>query len=660
MDRISRVVIENIEPQVDQGRFLVKQIVGMPCVIQADIFADGHQVIDADLVWYIEGQEETKRVPLQFLSNDRWQAEFTCEQPAIALFSIEAWIDPYASWISDMEKKESQSATFTDIQVGKNLLKQLTKEKEKTLSSLFHTLSQTKSIEEAFALLSQESVMQNVRSALSKQALISKSNWLRVQFVRKKALFSTWYELFPRSTSEEKGRHGTFQTCLKELPRIAKMGFDTLYLPPIHPIGERFRKGKNNSLTATIQDPGSPWAIGSKDGGHDAIHPQLGTLTEFRQFVLEAEALGLEVAIDLAFQCSPDHPYVQKHPEWFLWRPDGTAQCAENPPKKYEDILPFYFETEDFENLWNELKRITLFWVEQGVKIFRVDNPHTKPFAFWEWLIGEVKAHNPDVLFLAEAFTRPKVMEYLAKLGFDQSYTYFTWRQEKCEIIEYINLLAKIPLCHYFRPNFWTNTPDILPQHLQYGGQAAFMARLVLAATLSSNYGIYGPPFELCITEALEDKEEYADSEKYEIKCWDYTASTSLSSFIAHVNAIRKEHEAFQTTWNIEFLFCPNNNLLCYAKYPDFLVAVNLDFHRTQSGTVEVPLEKFGIEEGETYLVHDLLSGDRYMWKGRQNYIELNPHHCPAHILHICTKIRKEQDFDYFLPSPQKPQTEVQ
>lgn len=432
------------------------------------------------------------------------------------------------------------------------------------------------------------------------------------------------------------------------------MGFDVLYLPPIHPIGKTNRKGKNNSPVAQPGDVGSPWAIGSEEGGHKSVHPQLGTIEDFVSLVNKAKEYNIEIALDLAFQCSPDHPYVREHPEWFKWRPDGTVQYAENPPKKYEDVLPLNFETENWRELWEELKSIVVFWIEKGVRIFRVDNPHTKPFRFWKWLIEEIKRDYPDVIFLSEAFTRPKVMYHLAKAGFTQSYTYFTWRNTKREFIEYLTELTQTEVREYFRPNFWPNTPDILPEHLQFGGRPAFMMRLVLAATLSSNYGIYGPVFELCVSEALPGKEEYLNSEKYEIRYWDWDQPGNLKDFIARVNRIRRENPALQTTWNLKFFEVDNEYILFYGKVNEdlsniILVVVNLDPHHTQSGWVRVPISELGIEPNQPYLVHDLLSEDKYIWQGEYNYVELNPHVIPARIFRVRKRLRKETDFDYFM-----------
>jgi len=488
---------------------------------------------------------------------------------------------------------------------------------------------------------------------------------LAVVVDREKARFSAWYETFPRSCAKktpvaeqhreasESGRCATFRECESRLPYIASMGFDVLYLPPIHPIGHAHRKGKNNRAYAGPDDPGSPWGIGSEEGGHKAIHPQLGTLEDFRRFVSKAREHGMEVALDISFQCSPDHPYVKEHPEWFRHRPDGTIQYAENPPKKYQDIYPFAFETEHWRELWEELKGIVLFWVEQGVHIFRVDNPHTKPMRFWEWLIGEVKEKYPDVIFLSEAFTRPKVMYNLAKLGFTQSYTYFAWRNTKWELTQYFTELTQTDLREYFRPNLWPNTPDILTEYLQTGGRPAFMARLVLAATLGASYGIYGPAFELWEhTPRERGSEEYLDSEKYEIKHWDLSRPDSLKDLIARVNRTRKENPALQSDWSLRFHPVDNDQLICYSKNSDdlsniVLVVVNLNPFYTHSGWVQLPLEKLGVDPQVPYQMHDLLSDARYIWKGPRNYVELNPSIVPAHIFRLRRRVLREHDFDY-------------
>ncbi len=477
---------------------------------------------------------------------------------------------------------------------------------------------------------------------------------LKVIVDRKRAGFSAWYEIFPRSCSDKPDHHGAFRDCLDKIPEIAQMGYNVLYFPPIHPIGITHRKGKNNSVISKKDDPGSPWAIGNKKGGHINIHSELGNMSDFQQVIKKAGEYGMEIALDLAFQCSPDHPYIQEHPEWFRWRVDGTIQYAENPPKKYEDIVPFNFETEQWQGLWEELKNIVIFWIKQGIKIFRVDNPHTKPFIFWEWLIALIKEEFPEVIFLAEAFTRPKVMYRLAKLGFTQSYTYFTWRNTKQELTEYITELTQTHVKEYFRPNFWPNTPDILSEYLQADNQSAFIIRFILAATLSSNYGIYGPPYERFINQAVPGKEEYHNSEKYELKNWlPEEVKESTRDLFANINRIRKENSEFHTTNNIKFLPVENNQLLYFAKFNKeqtdaVLVVINLDPHYTQSGWIKVPLYELGILPKQSFLAQDLLGGGQYIWQGEYNYIELNPHILPAHIIRIKRQLKKENQFDYF------------
>jgi starch synthase (maltosyl-transferring) len=478
---------------------------------------------------------------------------------------------------------------------------------------------------------------------------------LRLNVERAKARFSTWYELFPRSCATAPGQHGTFRDCQERLPYIAAMGFDVLYLPPIHPIGESYRKGKNNVLTANADDVGSPWAIGNKEGGHKAIHRQLGTLADFKNLITAAKKFDLEIALDIAFQCTPDHPYVTEHPEWFRKRPDGSIQYAENPPKRYQDIYPLDFESERWEELWNELKSVILFWCEQGVRIFRIDNPHTKAFAFWEWVIAEVKKYHPDALFLAEAFTRPKVMYRLAKLGFSQSYTYFAWRNTKTELTQYFTELTQTELSDFFRGNLWPATPDILTEYLQFGGRPAFMARLVLAAMLGASYGIYGPAFELCENTPRESgSEEYLNSEKYEIKHWDLESPDSLREFIARVNRIRRENPALQSDRSLRFYPVDNPEIVCFGKRTKDLsnvivVAVNLDPHHSQSGWLELPAEELGLDPQQSFQMHELLTDARYLWQGQRNYVRLDPDSVPAQIFHVRPRIRREQDFDYFM-----------
>ncbi len=478
---------------------------------------------------------------------------------------------------------------------------------------------------------------------------------LEVIVERERARFGAWYEIFPRSSGTDPGRGAQFADAEKRLSSIASMGFDVVYLPPIHPIGTTHRKGPNNTLAAGPGDPGSPWAIGSSEGGHKAIDPALGTLDDFQRFVRSARDAGLEVALDLAFQCSPDHPYVREHPEWFRKRPDGSIKYAENPPKKYQDIYPLDFECASWSALWRELKQVVLFWIDQGVVVFRVDNPHTKSFRFWEWLIAEVRRDHPEVIFLAEAFTRPKVLRHLAKVGFSQSYTYFTWRNTKLELETYLTELTQTDFAEYLRPNLFVNTPDILHEYLQFGGRPAFQTRLVLAATMGASYGIYGPVFELVETAAVPGTEEYQDSEKYQVRVWDWNQPGNIRAFISRVNRIRRENEALHQNRNLRFYDIDNDRMIFYGKATDdlsnvILVVVNLDPHNPQSGWLELPVEQLGIAgESKSYQMHDLLSDARYLWQGERNFVRLDPRESPAHIFRLRRKIRTEHDFDYFL-----------
>jgi starch synthase (maltosyl-transferring) len=478
---------------------------------------------------------------------------------------------------------------------------------------------------------------------------------LTVVVDRERARFGAWYELFPRSAATEPGRHGTFRDVEDRLADVAAMGFDVLYLPPIHPIGRAFRKGRNNTPAAGPNDPGSPWAIGAAEGGHTAVHPELGTLEDFRHLLARAVQHDIEIALDIAFQCSPDHPYVREHPEWFRLRPDGTIQYAENPPKKYQDIYPFDFETDHWRELWDELKSVVDFWIEQGVRIFRMDNPHTKPFAFWEWLIPAVKKDHPEVLFLAEAFTRPNVLYRLAKIGFTQSYNYFPWRNSKEELTEFLTEITRAPVREFFGANLWPNTPDILTEYLQFGGRPAFVARLVLAATLGPSYGIYGPAYEQCLNVALAPgREEYLDSEKFEIRPWDPDRDSSLAGLVGRLNRIRRENAAFRTNRNLRFHHVDNDRLIAYSKSTEdrasqVLVVVNLDPNHANAGFVELPLDELRIDPHQPYQVHDLLADRRYLWYGPRNYVELRPEVSQAHVFALRRRVRTEADFDYYL-----------
>jgi len=654
-----RVVIENVKPEINGGKLPIKRVIGEKIVVQADIFCDGHYDIAASLLYRKANEEKWKEVLMRALGNDRWEGVFTVEELGSYYYTVRGWIDHFQTWQKDLKKRyEASHDIKVDLSIGSGFMEKAAERASgpdvEKLRTFAKVLGDEKDVDKAVSVALSDDVTSLMKAYPDKSLSTTYEKELAIFVDRKKALFSTWYEIFPRSCSPELGRHGTFGDCERLLPEIARMGFDVLYLPPIHPIAKTKRKGKNNSPVAGPKDPGSPWAIGSDEGGHKSIHPQLGTMEDFERLVNRAKDHGIEIALDLTFQCSNDHPYVKEHPEWFLWRPDGTIQYAENPPKKYDDVIPFNFETENWRELWGELKSIVLFWIEKGVRIFRVDNPHTKPFAFWQWLIEEIKGKYPDVILLSESFTRPKVMYRLAKVGFTQSYTYFTWRNTKREFMEYLTELTQSEVREYLRPNFWPNTPDILPGHLQYGGRPAFIIRLVLAATLSSNYGIYGPAFESLEAEALAGKEEYMNSEKYEIKNWERDKPGNLRDLIARLNQIRRENPALQTTWNLRFYEVDNENLIFYGKATEdfsniLLIAVNLDPFHTHSGWVRVPVDELGIPQGHPYLVHDLLSDDKYIWQGERNYVELNPQVLPAQIFRVRKRLRREEDFDYFM-----------
>ncbi len=652
-----RVVIDYVGPQVDCGRFPIKRAVGETITVVAHVFVDGHDQIRVEFLYKKSEQEEWTVRPMIYQINDEWSGSFAVTELGAYTYTVRAWVDPFSTWQSDLRKKrEAGLDVAVELRSGAGLLRQTasaaTAEAQK-LNEWALLLESPGNMERALALALSPELTELMEKYPDRSLATGYHTGLTVEVDRSKAVFSTWYELFPRSFGRP-GEHGTFRDCERLLPDIAAMGFDVLYLPPIHPIGQTQRKGRNNSPGAAGTDPGSPWAIGSALGGHKALHPQLGSWGDFQHLMAKAAEHGLEMALDLAFQCSPDHPYVKEHPEWFRWRPDGTVQFAENPPKKYEDILPLNFDTEHWRELWEELKSIVLFWIGQGIHIFRVDNPHTKPFRFWQWLIREVRREHPEVIFLSEAFTRPKVMLYLAKVGFNQSYTYFPWRNTKWELEQYIRELAQTEVGEYMRPNFWPNTPDILPQHLQFGGRPAFMIRLILAATLSASYGIYGPAYELGIAAALDGKEEYLNSEKYEIKQWDWNAPGNIRPLLERVNRIRRQNPSLQSTRNIEVYPIDNESLLCYGKTTAdksniTVTVVNIDPHHRQSGWVRLPLEHLEIDPRTPFLAHDLLTDDRYIWQGAVNYVELDPRIMPAHILHVQKRLRREMDFDYFM-----------
>jgi len=652
-----RVVVEHLRPQIDEGRFPVKRVVGERLDVSADIFVDGHDVISAVLLTRKGKECPWSESPMRHLGNDLWTGTFTPAEEGAYEYTVEAWVDHFGTWRNDLGKRvEAGQDEPVHLKAGALLVAAAAKRSRgraaKELAEIASKLK--KGSPKSLVTLALSDKLAGLMAAVPDRSLATRfGRELTAQVERKKILFSSWYERFPRSCAAKKGAHGTFKDCLAVLPEIARMGFDVWYLPPIHPIGEKNRKGKNNSPKSKPGDVGSPWAIGSAKGGHKAVHPALGTMKEFERLVSEAKKSGIDIALDLAFQCAPDHPYVKSNPEWFTWLPDGTVRHAENPPKKYEDILPLNFETEAWESLWEELKSVVLFWAGRGVRVFRVDNPHTKPFPFWEWLIAECRKVHPELIFLSEAFTRPKVMYELAKCGFSQSYTYFTWRNTKPEIQAYMTHLLNTEVREFFKPNFWPNTPDILPEHLQIGGRPIFASRFLMAATLSSNYGIYGPAFELCVGDALPGKEEYADSEKYEVKSWNWDAPGNLKPLIAKVNAIRREHEALQTTWNLRFHEVDNEYLLFYVKTNEdlsdiIMVVVNLDPKHAQSGWVNVPIADLGISADQTYLVHDLLDDEKYIWHGSRNFVRVDPAHSPGHLFHVRKRMRRETDFDYY------------
>ena len=654
-----RVVIEGVKPEVDAGRFPIKRTLGETVVVEADAFVDGHDRLACMLRYRKAGTESWYEVAMQPQGNDRWRGEFRVSELGRYGYTVSSWVDHFATWCAELEKRVNAQDIATALEIGAELVEAAAARAQDEDAALLHSHAKALRGEgDPFTRRSRAfdpELFRLMARTADRTLATHYERELGVVVDLARARYSTWYELFPRSCVHEAGQHGSLRSCAERLPDIAAMGFDVLYLPPIHPIGLTARKGRNNALLAGTADPGSPWAIGSETGGHKAVHPQLGTLEDFRYLVDCAREQGLDVALDIAFQCSPDHPYVKEAPQWFRWRPDGTVQYAENPPKKYQDIYPFNFESEDWQGLWDELEDVFLFWIEQGVRIFRVDNPHTKPFPFWEWLITRVKARHPEVLFLAEAFTRPKVMHRLAKLGFSQSYTYFTWRNSKRELMDYFIELAQSDSREYFRPNLWPNTPDILNEYLQLGGRPAFMARLVLAASLGASYGIYGPAFDLCEATPREPgSEEYLNSEKYEVRAWDLERPDSLAELIARVNRIRRENPALQHDWSLRFYPTDNESLICYSKHSAeqdnlILAVVNLDPHHVQAGWVDLPLETLQLLPDQPFQVHDLLSDARYLWQGARNYVELDPRAVPAHIFRVRRHVRTERDFDYFM-----------
>ncbi|MEW6519182.1 MAG: alpha-1,4-glucan--maltose-1-phosphate maltosyltransferase [Thermodesulfobacteriota bacterium] len=656
-EKAARVWIENINPQVDCGRFPIKRIIGEKVQVSAFVFADGHDEVQAVLC-HRQAERNWQETAMVRLAGDRWSAAFPVDSLGTFEYTVKAWIDHFSTWQKDLRKKftagqKVESEVLEGAVMIEAALGRAAEPDRQWLSALAARLRGTAPAAERVTLATAADVgaMMNRYPDRSRESVFEPHLAVTVEPVI--AACSAWYEIFPRSVTSSPERSGTFADLEKMLPEITRLGFDVLYLPPIHPIGRTNRKGRNNRLSVEPGDPGSPWAIGSEAGGHKDVHPDLGTLADFDALLESAARQGLTLALDLAFQCSPDHPYVREHPEWFRHRPDGTIKFAENPPKRYEDIYPLNFDCQEWQSLWQELKSVVLFWIDRGVRVFRVDNPHTKPLRFWGWLISEVRRDYPDTVFLSEAFTRPRVMYALAKAGFSQSYTYFTWRNTKWQLTEYLQELVNTEVYEYFRPNFFANTPDILPEYLQFGGRPAFMTRLVLAATLSASYGIYSG-FELLENEALPGSEEYLNSEKFEIKPRDWSSPGNLRAFIARINRIRRENAALAANRGLAFYPVDNEQLLFYGKHTEdlsniILAAVNLDPHHVQEGWLEVPLEELAIADNEIYQVHELIGDSRYLWQGSRNYVRLDPASSPAQIFRVRRRLRTEHDFDYFM-----------
>jgi starch synthase (maltosyl-transferring) len=640
------VVIENLWPQIEGGLYPIKRIPGETVEVYADIFKEGHDVVLAVVKWRAVGTKKWQESPMNHVGNDRWRGSFPSGPVGFTEWTIESWGDAFGSWVEEIGKKVKAGATAlqTETIEGAVLVHQAAKRAGKNIDArkLTSHAELLEKSEDPNSLLSlaMDSELKELMAKWPDRSLAAVHEpYQRVRVDRPGAAFAAWYEFFPRSAEGKSGSGSTFRECLGRVEDAKAMGFDVIYFPPIHPIGLTARKGANNSLTCKPDEPGVPYAIGGPAGGHCAVEPELGTLQDFVWLLGEIRARGLEVALDFALNCSPDHPYVNDHPEWFFHRPDGTIKYAENPPKKYEDVYPLDYHNPEWRALWNELRDVLLFWAERGVRIFRVDNPHTKPVAFWEFAIAEVQARFPDVIFLSEAFTRPKMMQVLAKVGFTQSYTYFTWRNSPAELREYFTELTRTPMREYFRPNLFPNTPDILPFYLQEGGRPAFMIRAVLAATLSGVYGIYSG-FELCENAALPGREEYLDSEKYQFKQRDWNASGNIKPLITRLNAIRLENHALQQTNNLSFFASENPSILCYRKWSadlssQILVIVTTDFRVAQGGWIDVPTGDLGLPPDSPYHVEDLLTGEVFTWSGARNFISLDPSLRIAHILRI-------------------------
>ena len=626
--------IEDVYPQIDGGRFPVKRIAGERVEVWADIYRDGHDVIDCALIWRLEQEREWHSAPMIHHNNDRWGGWFVPEQPGHYVYAIEAWTDEFATWRHGFELKQKAGADLTlDAIEGAGMLTKAQAGGHAAATVILRQCEDFLQTGEVDPLLTEE--LQNAMAESQLRPDLTRSQLFPFVADRPRARCGAWYEMVPRSQSQTPGQHGTFRDCIARLSDVGAMGFDVVYFTPIHPIGHTNRKGRNNTPTALEGDPGSPYAIGAAEGGHDAVHPQLGTLEDFREFVAACKSLDMEVALDFAVQCSPDHPWLKQYPQWFKRRPDGSMRYAENPPKKYEDIVNPDFSSEDSGALWNALRDVVLFWIDQGVSIFRVDNPHTKPFPFWEWLIHQVQLRHPDVIFLAEAFTRPKLMKGLAKLGFTQSYTYFTWRTQKWELEQYLNELTGYPERDFYRPNFFVNTPDILPFHLQGGEAWMFKSRVALAATLSSTYGVYNG-FELLEHEPIPGREEYLDSEKYEIKVRDWNKPDNIKPYITDLNRARRQNAALQQTANLRFIPVEDSNVIGFVKESvnqtnSVVVAIALtrDPHEFWLPLGDVQVGMTG-DRRNVAAVENLITGERHPLEWGGIHLRIDPARDPA------------------------------
>ena len=662
MDGRRRVVIAAVRPSVDGGRFPAKRTLGERVMVEADLLVDGHDRVAGLLRVRSPQAESWREIPMRAAGAhaiDRFVAEVTVDQLGTWQLGVEAWVDHFASWRHGLERKVGAGQDVSvDLLVGARLIADAAGRARAAASAdaaaLARAAERLGDARAPFAERTPLALAEDLAAAVARhpdrRLATSLERPIPLLVERVRARFASWYEFFPRSFGPD-GKHGTLRDAAEVmLPYVKELGFDIVYLPPIYPIGRTFRKGKNNSTTSEPGEPGSPWAIGAAEGGHDALHPELGTLEDFADFVGRARELGIEIAVDIAFQASPDHPWVKQHPDWFVRRPDGTIQYAENPPKKYQDVVPFDFECTDWRGLWRALADVFHAWASRGVRAFRVDNPHTKSIAFWEWCLADVRARWPDSIFLSEAFTRPLLLERLAKVGYSQSYTYFTWRTTARELRAYCEeLLERV---EFLRPSFWPNTPDILPEHLQIGGRAAFAQRVVLASTLASSYGLYGPAYELLDARPIPGKEEYLDSEKFELKRWNLAAPQSLRHLIARLNRIRREHPALQQDRTLRFHRATDDAFLVYSKTAGddvVLCVMSCDpFHR-RAGFVELDLDALGVPPGSSFQVHDLISDARYLWYGARNYVELDPEALPGHVFAIRRLVHREQSFDYYL-----------